>query len=120
MNDFSTNALKAAGASGIGIVILYTLAKDIITKSSPLPYELTFLLLAGVLFFIFILALKMLNKPKISRDSSVSIGKEASNSGTINIGDSNITKKEDNRNSSVSVDGINTGNVVTGDNNTVS
>ena len=117
MSDFGS-ALKAGGATGVGVVLLWSLAKDIIVKSSPLSPELTFVLIAGVLFFIFILAFKMLSKSKVSRDSSVTIGEDGYNSGTINTGDTNSSKKEDSRDSSVSVDGRNTGDISTGDTNT--
>jgi len=116
MSDFG-NALKAGGTTGIGVVLLWSLAKDIIVKSSPLSPELTFMLIAGILFFIFILAFKTLSNSKVSRNSSVSIGEGGYNSGSINTGDTTSSTKEDNRNNSVSVDGHNTGNITTGDNN---
>ena len=117
MDDFG-NALKAGGATGMGVVLLWSLAKDIIIKSSPLSPELTFVLIAGILFFIFILTFKMLSKVKVSRNSSVTVGEGGYNSGEINTGDTNIDRKEDNRDSSVSVNGENRGNITTGDNNT--
>jgi len=117
MSDFGT-ALKAGGATGVGVVLLWSLAKDIIVNSSPLPPELTFVLIGVALFFIFILAFKMMSKSKSSRDSSVSIGEGGYSSGSINTGDTNSNKKEDNRDSSVSVNGENRGDIRTGDSNT--
>ena len=117
MNDFG-NALKAGGATGIGVVLLWSLARDIIVKSSPLSSELTFVLIAGILFFIFILGFKMMSSPKVSRDSSVSIGEGGYNLGEINTGDTNSSKREDYRDSSVSVNGENRGDIRTGDSNT--
>jgi len=116
MDNFKS-ALSAVGVSGAGVAFLYFLTKDLIQKADNLSPELLFLLLGLAFLLIFILTFKMLSKPKASRDSSVAIGEGGYNSGAINTGDTNISKKEDNRDSSVSVGGHNTGNIITGDNN---
>ena len=110
--------LGAVGFSGAGVAFLYFLTEKLIEKSEALTPELLFMLLGLVFVLIFILAVKMLSKSKVSRDSSVTIGEDGYNSGTINTGDTNSSKKEDSRDSSVSVDGSNTGDISTGDTNT--
>jgi len=116
MDNLKT-VLGAVGVSGAGVAFLYLLTEKLIEKSDALSSELLFLLLGLAFILIFILAFKMLSKSKVSRDSSVSIGKDGINLGEINTGDTNSSKKEDNRDSSVSVDGHNAGNITTGDNN---
>jgi len=117
MDNFKS-ALSAVGVSGAGVAFLYFLTKDLVQKADNLSPELLFILLGLAFILIFILTFKMLSKSKVSRDSSVTIGEGGYNSGEINTGDTNIDKKEDNRDSSVSVDGYNRGNIRTGDNNT--
>lgn len=107
--------LKALGTTGASLVILWLFAKELIINSSPLSAELTFVLLAIILFIFFILAFKLMSGNKVSRDSSVTIGAEGYNSGKINTGDVGISKKESSRDSSVSVDGRNTNDISTGD-----
>jgi len=116
MDNFKV-ALSAVGVSGTGVAFLYFLTKDLVKKADNLSPELIFVLLGLAFFLIFILTFKMLSKPRVSRDSSVSV--DGYNSGTIDTGDKNISKKEDNRDSHVSVGGNNAGNIITGDNNTI-
>ena len=114
MDSFKT-VLGAVGVSGAGVAFLYFLTEKLIEKSDALSAELLFLLLGLAFILIFILAFKMLSKSKISRDSSVSIGKDGFNSGEINTGDTSSSKKEDERDSSVSIKGRNRGKITTGD-----
>ena len=127
MDGFWNNALKAGGATGIVLFILSSLGKDLIIKSSPLPAELTFLLIGLLLFFLFIIALNLIKKNNINRDSNVLI--DGDSSGTIVTGDgNNINSDKENsnpkqqsgdRDSNVSIGGSNSGNVITGDGNNI-
>lgn len=109
--------LSSVGVSGAGVAFLYFLTQSLIDKSEPLSSELLFIILTLAFILIFILAYKMLSKDKSSRDSSVSVGKGADVSGTVNTGDTNVEKQDTSRDSNVNIgkDANVSGHIYTGD-----
>ncbi|HHH53688.1 MAG TPA: hypothetical protein ENK91_08530 [Bacteroidetes bacterium] len=134
MDEFWKSALKVGGVIAVGLFVFWSLAKDMIPKFSMLNSAQTLFLAGVIIFLIFIVVMKLINKNapsnKADRNSSVTINGDNHSGGNIITGDGNSInsdkepksandQNQGSRDSSVSVGGSNSGNIVTGDGNSI-
>jgi len=107
MNEFWKHAVKFTGIGGVVFYVLWYLFKDIIAKFTSLTSEQSFILGGLIIVLLALLGSKAIDK------SSSNSGKETDHKTNSN------NNKEFTNNSSVNVTGENSGNIISGDGNSV-
>ena len=110
MNEFWKNAVKFTGIGGVVFFVLWYVFKDIIAKFTSLTSDQSFMLGGLIIVMVAILASKAIDRNHTNKveepTKDENHNDNNSNSATIH-------------NSSVKIDGDSSGNIVTGDGNSV-